>query len=270
MAAASPLAPLAVRGGAARPGSRLWLAWAAIFYCASVLTTQPIFIADTVIFAADALRVRTGAARPEALWEFGHLLWRPLAWALTPVFLKAAPAGVAPAASLKIVWGLYGVNLVSGLAVALGMTDLLRRITRSRLAMGAALVILIWGAAFLSYAQSGASYIPALALLVVALWWTVAGRGSPLARAAVAGVLLALSALFWFPFVLAFPAVAVAPLFFGPASPDRRWREPLLTVAIGGVVLAGMIVAGSVAAGFRLGPSPPTPASGGRASAASP
>ena len=83
-AAATHAAPLRVAG--ARPFTRLLpensrlrtaLPWIAIYTLVSQLTGA-FFMADTVDYIADVYRHYSGVNN--TLWEFGHLIWRPLGW----------------------------------------------------------------------------------------------------------------------------------------------------------------------------------------------
>ena len=232
---------------------RWWFAVAIAIYLASLPVTEPPTRADAPYYIMDVLAVRTGAAPAARLWEFGHLLWRPFAYALTPAFLKMAPASLGWSENLKVLWGLVWVDRFCGLAALLLMTDLLRRVTRRPVGMLVAILVMVWGDAFLGYSQAGGPYIPGFALLMFGLWYALTHTSGTLARALIAGLASAASAAVWFTFVLAIPAVACADLFFGRAERPITWRDwrgrPLLLLAASGVFLAAIYAAGAGLAG---------------------
>ena len=229
-------------------GARWWLLLAAGIYSISIAATEPPFRGDAWLYVSDALSVRAGTAHAGSLWEFGHLLWRPLIWALSPVLVKWVPAG-AWSPNLKVLYGLVWIGRLSGLAAVLLMADLLRRIARRPAAIVVPLLTMVWGAAFLGYAQAGGPYIPALALSILALWWNVAGPGSRATRAVVAGLVLAGAVAIWFPFVLIIPASACACLFLEEENVDKRYRWALLTMVTSGAVLLATFAWGAALAG---------------------
>ncbi len=238
------------RAAAEASAARWWLLVAAAIYLASMAVTEAPLRGDAWWYISTALDVRAGAAHAGRLWEFGHLLWRPLVYSLSPIFLKLASGNLAWSPNLKVLYGLVWFDRFAGLAAVLLMTDLLRRVTRRPAGIVVAILTMISGAAFLGYAQAGGPYIPAFALSVLALWWNVAGPGSEVTKAVVTGLALAASAAFWFPFVLIIPATACGRLFFRPEEQARghhRWI--LLTMMSGAASLATMLVLGARLAG---------------------
>jgi hypothetical protein len=246
---------IAARGDAIEPGARpqtaWWLAVAAVLYVLALLLTRAPFAGDSAVYVDDAVKVRTGVLPPQALWEFGHALWRPLAYLLTPLAEALVPSSIAWTPGLKVMAALYAVSELCGLVVMLLMADLLRRLARHWAAVLVPVLILVWGSSFLSYSQTATPYIVSLALLVVAVWCSITGPGSGLVRAVVTGTALGLSALFWFPFVLAFPAGAAAPLFCRRDALATRVRDVMLALALAGLLLAAGLLAASLAAGCR-------------------
>src|SRR5262249_12416491 len=102
---------------------RPWLLASAFLYVVSIALTRSPFLGDTIFYAED---IMNGLR----LWEFAHALWRPLGYALRPVFLALVPDAVAWTPLLKITAGLYSINMLAGLAAVLLMTDLLWRTAR--------------------------------------------------------------------------------------------------------------------------------------------
>ena len=172
-----------------------------------------------------------------------------MTYGLSPIFLKFAPDGTwGP--NLRVLYGLVWIDRLAGLAAVILMADLLRRVTRRPAGLLAAILTMIWGAAFLGYAQAGGPYIPALALSVLGLWWAVAGPGRGAAKAVATGLSLAMAAAIWFPFVTIFPAVACANLSFGADRHERRrYCWTLLTLLSSGAILIAILAAGARLAG---------------------
>src|ERR1039458_10503837 len=104
-------------------GTRWWLAAAAALYVASVAATVSPFRGDALFYISDALAVRAGTGHAESLWEFGHLLWRPLVYISSPFLLKLSPGGVAWSPNLTVLYGLIWIDRLARFAAVLLMAD---------------------------------------------------------------------------------------------------------------------------------------------------
>jgi hypothetical protein len=230
-------------------------AFAVALYVLSVAVTKAPFIADTPAYAAQIAGVRDGSLPATDLWEFGHILWRPLCWLVAPLFALLTPDSIAWTPRLKIVFGMVVINYLSGLVTVLVMADLIRRFVSRWIAVVTLLAIVIWGDAFLSYAQSGSSYIPALAMLAIGIWWQVTSRSVNTRLIVGSAICYGVAALFWFPFVLVIPAAAAARRFArNDDAPRLSWGQVIRTTVISGSVLVVGIGGGAVLAGIRSGP----------------
>ncbi len=202
---------------------------AGLLYGAVMYWTEPETLSDTLVYSKQALGGDAGG-RFNRLWEFGHLLWRPLAAVLHPVFQALAPAAVAPTELLKNAYGLIWLNLAAGLLCSL---LLFRWMQREKVWWGWSLLLLlafVSSNAFLLHAQTGSSYVFGLALMMLAL---------ELDNAVGSGLLMAGAALLWFPYVLMAPAVLLKKWL------ERGgWKE---TFAI------AVAFAGGLAAGYGVG-----------------
>src|SRR5579862_1495984 len=235
--------------------------------CASIAMALFVFLfcltvadstADTPVYAGQILASYQNGptASPYLLWEFGHLLWRPLGyilWLLDRPFLSAWSGGNPV---LEITAVLIGVNFFVGVILAALLFLLCRRLGLSRgLALAVTAGFMLFSVT-LNYVHSGMSYNLGLA-------WQLAGfllilnaiqapRRSAL-YAVMGGVALALSFLLWFPYVLTVPAVLLAGWI---VDPSRRPDDPLLppgrlrVVALATVAaaLVGMVTFGMGAA----------------------
>ena len=108
--------------------------------------------------------------------------------------------------------GLACVLLVYALACRLG--------ARPLVAAGVAAAFL-FAQAFLNFTQTGSSYVPGLACVLLALYLALASRDADRTRPWVAGAALGAGVCFWFPYALVIPAVLAAPLILYGA---QRWR----------------------------------------------
>jgi hypothetical protein len=192
-----------------------------LLFCASP------YIADTMVYADSVMRHLHGqmAGPFQPLWEFGHLLWRPLGALLAPLFFATVPDSLGQSHRIKLAFGFLAVNMMAGLSIAALLYDLFRRLagwkTAALLTFG-----LSWSGGFLMYVLSGSSYITGLFFEVAAIWLLIPfSGGSPgVWRQVAAGALAAGGALFWFPYILAVPAVAAVPWAMGAMRPrDGIW-----------------------------------------------
>ena len=198
-------------------------------YILVLWATASLNIGDTPVYVDAILRVESGGSKRFwdqggflSFWEFGHLLWRPLGWltfkALRPLLDPDFRAGVTQT--------LLILNWVFGLISVLSLYALVFQISQRRWASYVAAVGFILTNAFLNYAQSGCSYVPGLALLILGFYLMVdAGAEIKASRwkTMAAGLALAGAIGMWFPYFCAIPAALAAPLIlFGPGRPVLR------------------------------------------------
>jgi hypothetical protein len=234
---------------------KLWFGFllATLVYVVSIACTTPFVVGDAIYYGHDVLMVRKGIVPFSSLSDFGHILWRPLGYVLAGPSLAWIPDRLAPSPDLKITYGLSLLSLIAGLICTLAVFDLARRLTRSLWWPFVPVFLLVWGAAFLTYSQSGASYIPGLACVLVGLWIQLTARGPKLPVVLAASCLFGLAALLWMPFLYAAPAAWCARRYTQlPAdredTPYWGWREIALSaVATGVIVLAGACAAALMA-----------------------
>lgn len=198
-------------------------------YILVLWATASLNIGDTPVYVDAILRVESGGSKRFwdqggflSFWEFGHLLWRPLGWltfkALRPLLDPDFRAGVTQT--------LLILNWVFGLISVLSLYALVFQISQRRWASYVAAVGFILTNAFLNYAQSGCSYVPGLALLILGFYLMVdAGAEIKASRwkTMAPGLALAGAVGMWFPYFCAIPAALAAPLIlFGPGRPVLR------------------------------------------------
>lgn len=215
---------------------------ALVAYLLATWATEPHFMADTVPYADAALsgdRVR--------IWEFGHLLWRPLGrafgLALEPVTRHFTGGDERAGIVLVFVttsWlaGLLGVICLAGLA---------RRFCRREWAVMVAVVGFIFAHGFLNFTQAGAPYVPGLAFLTAGLYLltrhdATERRAWPTAFAA--GLMLALSVGMWFLYIWSLPAALLSPLFLSGWTKKNLKLVVLSTIAC---ALCGALIFGAAA-----------------------
>jgi hypothetical protein len=180
-----------------------------------------------------------------------------------------------PRTTLVVIF--LAVNGLAGLA-----TVLLLRAAAVRLGFpeGVALFVasaLLFSHAFLNFAQTGSSYVPGLAFVMLALFLAVGTRAPSLrpkppltfspsspeaepeggrAASIAAGLALGTTVCFWFPYVLAAPGVLLAPLVLSGGRRASFWFSARAALAAGALLVlaygAAMLSLGiGDAAGFR-------------------
>ena len=180
-------------------------------------------------FAADGFEyAKQVAATTEPLsrrmLEPGHLLWRPLAYALTPGARSIVPWEMRVREVQRVMARTSMIFAITGI-VAFG-------VVASHLA-GAGLAALIGTMLFaataglLTFIDAPTSYIPGLACVTLSL--ALAWRRGPGAwiGAAAGGAILGLGGLLWLPYALVFPAVAI-----GAVLVAADWRVGFRRAAI--------------------------------------
>jgi len=214
------------------------------------------YIGDSMVYMSSVEQYRSGKwdGPFHPLWEFGHLLWRPLAALLAPLFLKIIPDSVAWTGPVKIAYGLMILNIIIGMCTGGILYNLWTRMGVSR--SGAVLLTLAfgWANGYLMYTLSASAYATGMLLEVIAIWLLVTGeieRPSTGVRYGYAGLLMGLAALMWFPYILAVPAVAAIPWLGGRRTPSMGIRSFILIGLVSAVVIGIGLSIGGWLAGVR-------------------
>src|ERR1700674_4181081 len=199
-----------------------WLAAALVLiFC----FTRGYYLGDTAVYMTDAAQYfgRTPAGAGNLLWEFGHLLWRPLGWAWLEISSPAGAHLTTWGPSISVGFFFIGINLICAAATVFLWHSFALEIVFSRAVAFLVALGFACAGSFLSYAHSGSSYVPGLFCVTLAIWvLRRSGRSGAVGGPALAAsaALTALAALLWFPWVLAAPGV----LFIGiwpSATPSR-------------------------------------------------
>jgi hypothetical protein len=225
--------------------------------------TRPTFIGDALLYVYGIDGYRTGELPLAQLFEFGHLLWRPLGALVSALLGPWLVAAFDWTPALAITAVLIGLSLLSAVGTVFLFERLAGRVTPEPWAPGLLAVAFLTSNAFLNYSQSGSSYVPGLFLLSLATWLALGARFDERprpARALAAGAALAGSVTLWTPYVLSVPAVVLLPLVFsaGDLDPRRARRDAdvrfatwTLAACLGILVL--VFSTGALLAGVRSG-----------------
>jgi hypothetical protein len=231
--------------------ARRWVmpALALSVYVVVLLLTRTLDQGDTSVYADSLVGHLRG--RRATMWEFGHAIWRPLAYALFAV-VHSDPArstrGVLYGEAVRI---LTGLSVAGGAIAVVALQSWLRRIGVARGAAFGATAAFTATSAFIGYAQTGSSYIPALAMVLAGLR-ALADDDAATDRRTIVGaaVAFACAVLFWLPMVLAVPASAASMLILRGDSLRRR-RVALAVCVISGLITVAVYVAIVALAGVR-------------------
>lgn len=212
-------------------------------YLLVTVFTSARFMGDTIDYARSI--VWYDRNRYYEFWEFGHLLWRPLGWVLLRISfpLTSLIVGKDPQANTTVI--LLVINWMAGLIGVASLAALLRLICRSSWSINIATTSLIVSYAFLNFSHSGAPYIPGLSCLLIALYINVRMEiraEKTILRGTLMAVCLAAAVCLWLPYVLAVPAVLLAPLAFTDNS-RRSLRLIIYTAFISGIIVASVYLA---------------------------
>jgi len=222
-----------------------------ILYFALLAWAKPNYGADPLSYAGDAYRFaqQHSLANTRAIWEFGHLLWRPLGVLLLPFF---EPLGYRFHVSPQLVplMALITLSVLFTLAATLIVCHISRLLSGSNSAGVIVSILFLTTNAVLNYARSGYPYIPGLAmqLLAVSIIVTPFGHTSKLwLRALTAGGALAASVCFWAPYVVTVPGIIAFALLWedGLTQAQRlRLSARICTVVF---IAAGLVFGAAVA-----------------------
>jgi hypothetical protein len=173
--------------------------WIAIVFACLLGLTRPNTMGDGPSYAND-IATRLGKSpfgHGNPLWEFGHLLWRPLGWTLTSL-LSPLLSGVTDwTPFMQVSFVLIALSALSGIVTVVLWFLLLVDIMHSRLAAFLIALAMSCSHGFLLYSHSSCAYIPGLMCLTYALYLLRKGN------MAASALFYAFAILIWFPFILA-------------------------------------------------------------------
>ena len=233
------------RGSARR--ERMDAAALVVGYLLLLAITRTVDQGDTPVYAADIVAALHGDRR--AMWDFGHVLWRPLGFGI--MRLVSSAAGNQEALYVTAVHLLTWLSVVAGAMGVFFFRLWLGRLDVPRLPAAVATVGFFSAAAFVGYAQTGSSYVPALSMLVLGLYALAAdGRAKSSTTIALASVGFAGAALLWAPMVLGVPGAALSMIALRGVD-RRRVVTALLACVISGSVTLLVYAVVVDAAGLR-------------------
>lgn len=230
-----------------------------VVYVLAIWLTNAYYMGDTLFYSTLIGRVVSGgsyqaweASGNYSLWEFGHLLWRPLGVLLLPLFAPLVRNSFGGEITVAATYMLVVLNWLSGLATVVLLNALARRVCRQAWVAVAVTVAFIFTQCFLNYTQTGCSYVPGLALLLLGMYLAVRAGERPeraLRLSIFAGIALAGCVALWVPFLWAVPTAVVAPLLIGGFERTRLRVAVQSSLTFGALML---LLFGGIAIGLGL------------------
>lgn len=186
------------------------------------------------------------ANRDLFFWEAGHLLWRPLGY-LVVLLTRSAGAPISAAAFYAyIVHSLTALSVVMGAVALLAFLAWAQRCGIATIPAVGATLALATTCAFLNYAQTGASYVPSLAMFMVGLWALERANARAQWRDFVSPLAFSLCVLFWLPMMFSIPVAAASPLILRGDSKRRRIAAAWSCVLAGVLVVAAYLAVAEI------------------------
>lgn len=245
--------------------ARGWSRWQHVFVPAAVYVlatwlTNAFYMGDTSFYGAMVANVSGGKSYQlwetsgnYSLWEFGHLLWRPLGVVVFPLLRPVARLSVGSDLSPGAVFVTVALNWLSGLLSVVLMSALVGRVCDSRWRVHVVTVAFIFTQAFLNYTQTGCSYVPGLAFLLLGLFLLVRDGERverPLRTALLAGLALTCAVGLWVPYLWAVPAAVLAPLVLYGWKNRRQWKLSVYAALAFGLFTGVLFIAVAVGIGI--------------------
>ena len=207
-------------------GAWHWLPVMAVYVLATLLTDAH-FMGDTADYVDSIVAYERG--RDYWFWEFGHVLWRPLGWAVMVLCRPLISVMVGPDLRLNALVAVIAINWITGLVSVLSLYGVLNQVlTRWWIAILTTSAF-VFSHGFLNYSQTGCSYIPGLAFLLVSLYLVVRsarGGDSRIIWGILAGLSLAGALAMWIPLLLGIPAILLAPILLS-GNKKSTWKVVL-------------------------------------------
>ncbi len=189
--------------------STLYLVIAVICIFA-ITATDSVFWADSADYVDSIIAFQQG--KDYEFVEFGHLLWRPLGWALWSNFFLSADTSLW---RIEIFSVLKWCSNIAALGSIFIFAAILKRLEIGIITIIFTCLAFIFSHAFLNFSQTATSYLPALALFLSGLLFSIEESDDRLyISSAAAGICLAAAFSFWIAFLWVIPAVLLAPLVF--------------------------------------------------------
>lgn len=199
--------------------------YAIVMYLLATLATDAFFMGDANDYVESILAYRQG--HNLYFWEFGHLLWRPFGWLMAEILQPVTFRFVGSFPRANVMLTLVWINLGAGLLGVVCLVHLLRRFCSNVLAIGAATTGFIFSQGVLNFSQTGSSYIPGLAFLLLGLCFITAPATTNRRRVwndTAAGFSFSVSVGFWFLFIWALPAAILLPMILEEVTLERVKR----------------------------------------------
>jgi hypothetical protein len=212
----------------------------ALFLGLMAFTTPSPIGSDAYWYVLD---IKASLGRPwtnaKPVWEFAHVLWRPLGRALSQIFLPIAAPRFGGDLQTAITFLLVCVSVVGAFVCVLTVHAAVWRLTRRPWISAFAAVSFLCLSPILNDSRCGSPYIAGLACSALALYFA-AFRAPTWKTAALCGLLSGVAALLWVPFLISLPAVLAAGPILGPAREKQRFdfRWAAIVCGAAGVALA--------------------------------
>jgi hypothetical protein len=219
----------------------------ALFVCLLSITA-PFYQGDArgYVLQIHAVRHESLLGGAASLWEFGHLIWRPLGW----VFAQAVSEGAgSEGEAIARTWrALIWINRVCGVLAGVAWYVVAYRFTRRHLRALLIAVTFFCSNAVLNYTQTGSSYVAGLCALSVGmavfLLQADSEDGCSCWMAWIGGALVGSATLLWFPYVLAIPATLMVEPYWRSLQHNPRTSIDLKLMVHGAAAIALCIAIG--------------------------
>jgi hypothetical protein len=195
----------------------VWL-WPAALYMVVTSLTNAHYVADTNEYI-QSLTTRLSGGDLYFV-EFGHLIWRPLAWLLFLVLKPVLPDIAGLGIRAQLAFSYMSISWVAGLACLYLIYGILRELKLGKGVAEIFTVFFFFIHGIINFSQSGAPYVPGLACLLAALYIHMRASSSLHATAIhnswkpvfLSGFFAASAVLFWVLHGLGLAFVVLLPL----------------------------------------------------------
>lgn len=181
-----------------------------LVYVVATIATGANWLGDTVDYVESIVQFSHGVNH--WMWDFAHLLWRPLGWVLATAFAPITTMFVGRDEHLSVMLTLNSISWLAGLVCVICIHSLATRVSGRAWIANVVALAFVFSQVFLNWTQAGSAYVPGLALMLVAFNLLTAGGNEDLRRSLLAGAALAGAVCLWVPYLLVVPTALLAPL----------------------------------------------------------
>lgn len=235
------------------PPLRLWI-FLSLAFVLLMIFIKPVPIGGDASMYADDIEksLPHGWGETHDLWNFAHVLWRPLGRLLAEMFLGVLAPHFGGNFNMTIGFLLMLPNLITGLLCGLVLQAMVWKLTGSGWASFLVAFAFLCLNPLLHYSRLGSPYIVGITCTTLATYFAGFHPVRTWGAAVAAGALSGIAVLCWAPFLVSFPAILLSIWILGrPNTGMPRILFAIMICAAAGILSASFYLLAMSVAGIH-------------------